>query len=610
MINLLGKVLSIDLSNGTTTIESFDEQVALRYLGGRGLNAWELRRSTSPEIDPFSPENPLLLSCGLLTGTPVPASSRLQLAARSPQTNLMGSSNVGGHFGAAMRHAGYNMIRITGRASTPSMIWIDGDHIEIREAPHLWGLDNRSTASSILGQNGSSKLEILSIGTGGENRVRYASIATGDGHAAGRTGLGAVMGSKCLKAIVIVRKPVRSNLDPGVKAILQDYAMNMRNSERYDLYSTHSNAAYFVEDNDLGIIGTRNFQTSQFESADKIDGYKLVNYVEKYKSCHRCPIHCRAQVQVENGRFGPFTGERTDIEGVMAFGPRIGVDSLDAVLYMFHLVNELGIDAISTAGVLAFAIELYEKGILTTEDTGGLELRWGDPDPLITLIEQIGRREAFGDVLADGVRIAAERIGRGAEHYAYHSKGLELPGYDPRGAQGTALSYAISSRGADYASVYPSLEYFWTPEQGKEAFGTEKSVDRFSPEGKGKLVWHASLVSAILDSLGLCKMAALSVIADFSLEREARLLSALSGWDMTTEDLFTIGQQIITEERRLNITYGMTQSDDDLPAKFFEDPIPSGHTKGQTVQLSEMLRDYYAAMGWDIHGNPPDEPAL
>jgi aldehyde:ferredoxin oxidoreductase len=268
------------------------------------------------------------------------------------------------------------------------------------------------------------------------------------------------------------------------------------------------------------------------------------------------------------------------------------------------LTNDLGLDSISTGGVLGFAIDLYERGIITDEDTGGLALRWGDAEAAAALIRQIAGREGCGAIFAEGTRGAAHLIGRGADQYAYHSKGLELPGYEPRSAQGTALAFAISNRGADYTSVYPSLEFFWTPEQSRQVFGTEKAVDPQSPVSKGAMVRYAYIVSAVLDALGICKVPVLSVLGDFSLEPEARLVSALTGWDLTPARLREIGQWILTAERRINLSFGMTYRDDTLPALFLKQPLSSGPTQGQTVALEEMRRDFYAAMGWDQEGRP------
>lgn len=606
-MNFLGKLMTIDLSTGAVTTSVLDETAARLYLGGRGLNAWQMRDLVGSQVDAFDPENVLIMSCGLVTGTEAPASSRLQLAARSPQTHLLGSSNFGGHFGAALRASGYQAVRIVGRSDRPVYISIDAQGAEIHDAAHLWGLETSKANAALIGERDAWA---MTIGTAGENLVRFASINTSDDHAAGRTGMGAVMGSKGLKSIVIARpQSERNGRSDTVAALARQYALRIRQSERYELYSTYSNAAYLTWTNDLGMLGTRNFQTAQYEHSERMNGTGFMPYVTRHKTCHRCPVHCRAEIRVDHGRYARLLGSRPDIEPLMAFGPRIGVDDLEAVLYLYNLTNELGLDVISTAGVLAFAIDLFERGILTAEDTGGLLLRWGDAEAAITLTNQIARREGFGQILAEGVRRAAEIIGRGAERYAYHSKGLDLPGYDPRGAQGTALAFAISNRGADYASVYPSLEFFWTPEQARQVLGTEKAVDPLSPVGKGAMVRYAYLVSAVLDALGICKVPVLSVVGDFSLEPEAELVSALTGWDLTPEQLFEIGSRIVTLERRLNLSYGMSYLDDTLPDLFLKTPLDSGPTKGQTVALEEMVRDFYAAMGWDSEGRPPDEPA-
>ncbi len=605
IMNIAGNIITIDLSAGVVTTKPLDESVIQRYLGGRGLNAWLMRDLVGPEVDPYSPDNVLILGSGLLTGSEVPASSRLQLAARSPQTNLLGASNVGGYFGALLRRAGYQAVCITGRADSPVYIWIDAHGAEIRDAAHIWGLETQQVQPA-LGIDPDAVS--MSIGAAGENLVRFASIITSDGHAAGRTGLGAVMGFKRLKAIAVAHTPPpRSKRNGNGSLGMRDYALAIRQSERYELYSTYSNAAYFHWTHDTGLLGTRNFQTARFENADRLDGKKFMRYVKRPKTCHRCPVHCRAEIQIDYGRYARLIGDRPDIEPLMAFGPRIGSDDLEAVLYLYNLTNQLGVDVISTGGVVAFAMELFERGILTLDDTGGLALEWGDIDAVITLIQQIARREGFGRVLAEGVRDAARLIGRGAERYAYHSKGLELPGYEPRGAQGTALSFAISNRGADYASIYPSLEFFWTPEQARQAFGTEKAVDPLSPAGKGALVRHAYLVSAVLDALGMCKVPVLSVMGDFSLEPEAALVSAVTGWDFTPARLFEIGSRIVSAERRLNLSYGMSREDDTLPDMFLKTPLDAGPAKGKTVALAEMIRDFYAVMGWDSDGNPVEE---
>ncbi len=602
-----GDILTIDLTTQHVSHQPLAESVVRQYLGGRGLNAWQMQQLADPAIDPLSPHNDLLLSVGLLTGSVAPASARAQFAARSPQTGLLGTSNVGGHFGAALRQSGIAMLRLTGRAQIPVSVWIEGEQVAIHDASRLWGLEIPQTVEALRAQAGpEAELRVLAIGPAGENLVRFACVLTEDVHAAGRTGMGAVMGSKNLKALVLARSARERQAAGELSDLARQYAREIRAAERYDLYATISNSAYLRDSHDLGLLGTRNFQQAQFESVDAINGEQFLPYVRRYKSCHRCPVHCKAEVRIEHGRFEMLLGERPDIEPLMGFGPRIGVADPEAILYLYNLTNTLGLDSISAAGVLAFAIDLYEQEILSPEDTGGLPLRWGNADAAVALVGQIARREGLGDLLAEGVREAARRIGDGAERSAMHSKGLDLPGYDPRGAQGTALAYAISNRGADYASVYPSLEYFWTPEQGKAAFGDEASVDPLRSEGKGRMVRYAYQVSTILDALGVCKVPILSVMGDFSLELEARLVSAYTGWNITPDDLFAIGAEIITAERRINLRYGLTSQDDTLPARFLEEPVPSGPTKGKVVDLARMVREYYQAMGWDENGVPPD----
>jgi aldehyde:ferredoxin oxidoreductase len=604
-MSILGDIITINLTTREITRLPISDDVARQVMGGRGLNVWLMQQQPNLLADPFGPDNELLLSNGLLTGTVAPSSSRLQFAARSPQTGFLGTSNIGGHFGAALRKVGVQTVRVIGQSPVPVYVWIDGEKVEICDAAPLWGLDVPPTVEAIKAAHPDQPdLHILSIGTGGENRVRFAAIIADDGHAAGRTGLGAVMGAKNLKAMVVPATPGSRTANAEMSELAKDYTRAIRASERYEIYSKYSNGVYLRETNDLGLLGTRNFRQVQFEKVNQLDAKEFMKYVHKHKTCHRCPVHCKAEVRIEHGRFEKMIGERPDIEPLMGFGPRIGVADLEAVLYLFNLTNELGIDSISAAGVIAFAMDLYEQEIISIHDTGGMPLRWGDVEAAIVLLHQIARREGFGAVLAEGVLRAAQHIGPEAKPYAHHSKGLELPGYDPRGAQGTALAFAISSRGADYASVYPSLEWFWTSEQGEAAFGSADSVNPLKTKGKGRMVKHSYTVSAALDVLGVCKVPVLSVLGDFSLENEARFVSTYTGWTITPADLFTLGAQIITGERRLNMAMGLTSADDRLNAKFLTEPAPSGPGQGQVVQLDEMLREYYEAMGWDEQGRP------
>jgi len=601
------KLLTVDLTTEEIELADFPEGLARQFLGGRGINAWFLAQHVGAGIEPLAPENVLVLSCGLLTGTQAPSSSRLHVGARSPLTGLLGSSNVGGYFGAELRAAGIQTLLIQGRARRPVVLWIDGDRVELRDAAHLWGLDSRTATESLKAELGKA-MRLAVIGIGGENLVRYACIMTGTRHAAGRTGMGAVMGAKNLKAIAVHGGKRRGERDKAVHQSVRDYTERIRKAPRYETYARFSNTNFVNWADEFGILATRNYQHVHFEGAEQIDGQRIIDYVTRSRSCYRCPVHCKAEIEIPEGRYGGTRGERPDIEPIINLGSKCGVDDPEAVLYLYNLAGTLGIDVISTGGVLAFAMELYQRGILSPEDTDGIELTWGNAEAMEAMMERIARREGFGAVLAEGTRRAAQVIGQGAEAYAHHSKGLELTAYDPRGLMGSALGYAVSTRGGDFTSVYAAPEYRWGPEQGREWFGTEQAVNRLSVEGKGRLVKRSMIVSAVLDALGMCKVPILSVIGDFSLENEASLTAALTGWDLDAEALALAGERIVNLENLFNLRHGAGRKDDDLPARFTEERIADpGPTQGMTVDIQRLVTDFYAAMGWDENGRPTPE---
>ena len=602
-----GILLTVDLTTGKIERTAMPESLLRRFLGGRGINARLLAEHVAAETDPLGADNVLVFSNGLLTGTKAPISARLHVGALSPLTGLLGSSNVGGHFGAELRAAGIQTLLITGRARHPVTLWIHDGGAELADAAHLWGLDTRAATEALRDELGSSA-RLMVIGPGGENGVRYACIMTGTRHAAGRTGMGAVMGAKKLKAIAVRGGKKRSTQDKTSRTVLRDYVARIRAAPRYESYARFSNSNFVNWANEAGLLATRNYRQVRFEGAERIDGERLIDYVTRSKSCYRCPVHCKAEIEIRQGRYAGTRGERPDIEPIVNLGSKCGLDDPEALLYLYNLAGTLGIDVISTAGALAFSMDLFERGIISAEDTDGLTMTWGGAEAMAVMMGRIARREGLGEVLAEGVRRAAQIIGRGAAAYAYHSKGLELTAYDPRGAMGTALGYAVSTRGGDFTSVYAVPEYRWGPEQGREWFGTEKAVDRLLTEGKGKLVKRTMIVSAVLDSLGLCKVPVLSVVGDYSLENEAALAAALTEQKLTAGELALAGERIINQEKIFNLRHGATRRDDDLPDHFTEDRVPDpGPTQGMTVGIQQMVRDFYAAMGWDENGIPTPE---
>lgn len=606
----LGKILDIDLSTGTWKFRPFPEDVIWKYLGGRGFNVQFLYANLSPDIDPLSPENILMFSCGLLTGTAAPTSARLHINARSPLTGFLGSSNVGGDFGAGLRSCGIQSLIIRGKSPGPVYLWIDGDTIEIRSAKSIWRLDTWQTDEQLKTKLGSEKLKIMTIGPAGENGVLYGCIMTDCDHAAGRTGMGSVMGSKNLKAIV-VKKPKQKKIfrtnDNGHEAIKR-YIWQIKNSPHYKDVKKHGGAGYVKWADDLGILATHNFRENTFEAAEQIDGKNLEKNITRSRGCYGCPVRCKAELEFYEGKLKGKKVLRPEFEPMLALGSRCGLTDLDTLVYLDNLCSRLGMDSISAGGAIAFAMDLFDRKILTLEDTGGLDLSWGNGEAMEVLVKQIAAGHGLGGILAKGVHRAARIIGRGAESYAPHVKGLEIAGYHPDNIMGTALGYTVSSRGADFSDVYATLEYKWLPDEKMEAFGLPKTVDLNSIHGKAGLVRQSMIIGMVIDSLGLCKVPALCLICAYDLVAETELAAALTNQPVAVADLFAAGERIINLERLINMRYGASEADDRLPEMFFEKEYNAGKKPSKPQEWMEpMKQEFYSIMGWDKKGRPTPE---
>ena len=600
-----GRILDIDLSTGKIDQENMSERNIRQSLGGFGYNVETLYRRIEPGIDPFDPDNVLAISRGLLTGSVAPSSSRIHINALSPLSGLIGSSNVGGYIGFRMYLLGIHSIIITGRAAQPVYLYLGPDGVEVNDARHLWGLDNRDTEGHLKKDVGAENVDMLTIGPAGEKKVLFACIMAGWDHAAGRTGLGALMGAKNLKAIVLQAEPKKEKMNSEQADVIRQYVALMKDSvSRYRDYSTYGSSGDILETNRMGMLGTRNYQEYQIDNAEQIDGRQLNQFVKKKSKCHRCPIHCKAEIELQGDHYKGFKGGRPEYETIIDLGALCGLTDPEALIYLSNLCNILGMDTISAGSVIAFAMELFQRGILTRDDTDGIELNWGDAQAMEAVIRQISQRKGLGDVLALGVKRAAESIGRGAEKYAYHVKGVELYGGDPRGMMGVALAYAVSMRGGDFTSVYPVPEFRYTAEQAEQEFGTRDVVDFTATSGKGAMVKKCMIVSSVIDSLGLCKVPALSIIGDFSLEMEARLIQTITGLDISAEALYLVGERIVHMEKIFNIRQGGNPDDDSLPELFLRSPIEKGPAKGRKVNLAPMVQEFYQSMGWDEQGRP------
>jgi len=609
-MDLLGNILEIDLTREKWNLAACPDDAESNYLGGRGMNIKLLSDQIPPGIDPLGPQNILTLSCGMLTGTAAPVSSRLHINALSPLTHILGSSNIGGGFGVSLRLCGIQQLVIRGRASKPVYLWIDGDTIEIRNAKSLWGKDTWETEALLKERLGTEKLKILSIGPAGEKGCLFGCIISDRDHAAGRTGMGTVMGSKNLKAIVVKarKSPVAFRPKNDTHEAIKHYLWQMKYAPEFKTMKAHGGAGYVEWADELAILGTRNYRDYHFEDVKRIDGKKLKQNITRRHGCPRCPVQCKADLRFSTGRLKGKEAVRPEFEPMLALGAKCGLNDLQTLVYLDNLCTRLGMDSISAGTVIAFAMDLFDRGIITMSDTDGLDLRWGNGEAMEKLIRQMADGTGFGKVLAQGVRQAAKVIGRGAENYAAHIKGLEMAGYHPYNMMGTALGYSVSSRGADFSDIYATMEYKWLPEKATQVFGTPVSTDPRSIQGKAQLVRRAMIVGSVLDCLGLCKVPALCLICTYDLVGEAELVSALGGRTVNVTDLFIAGERIVNLERLFNQQHGAGVLNDRLPMMFFEKAYNAGIEPSKPAEWMEpMKQEFYDIMGWDDTGHPMTE---
>jgi aldehyde:ferredoxin oxidoreductase len=605
-MTIVGHILEVNLSAATVSTSPLPLETIHLYTGGRGFNVGYLYEHLEAGTDPLGPDNILLISGGLLTGTPAPTSSRMHVSSLSPQTGLIGSSNVGGHLGARLRGFGIQVIIVKGRSRHPVFLYIHKGGIEIRDARPLWGLGTVDTQIELEKSLNDPRIKSIAIGPAGENRVPFACLITDGDHAAGRTGMGAVMGSKHLKAVVVGRSPKASKpaISKSTRKAMEHYVGLIKSSPEYPIFTEFGGAGYVTWADDMGVMPTRNYRDTRFEGIEQLDGRRLKAHRVRSRGCFRCPIQCKAELKIKAGKHAGERLNRPEFESLMILGAKCGLDDAEEVTYLDNLCSCLGLDCLSAGSVIAFAMDLFDRGVITVADTDGLELEWGDAKVMETLLRKIAHREGFGDVLARGVKQAADIIAGGAADLAPHVKGLELTAYHPENLLGTALGYMISSRGGDY--IYASMEHRWSPERAQAEFGSPAAVDMHSPEAKGPVVRRAVLVNIALDSLGLCRVPSLTCIGEFDLVQEAKLASAVMGLAITPEKLFAAAERVAVLERLFNLRHGVSPESDALPAMFFK----SGQGKLTPDVMNQMLQEFYQVMGWDDTGRPTREKLL
>jgi aldehyde:ferredoxin oxidoreductase len=573
--------LRVDVSTGQASPEELPAEVARAVLGGRGLGAYLLLRERVYELDPLAPANPLIFAPGPLTGTGAPAAGRYSVSSRSPLTGTVFDGNSGGAFGVAVRRLGLDYLVVDGACEAPSYLLIGDEGIRLLPAGELWGADVPAALARLHELHG--RAEAAVIGPAGERGVLFASIVNNRGRQIGRGGLGAVMGAKRLKAIVLAVEggSLPGPADPGRFATVIREAEDQLRGDPITSRSLPDFGTSVLLNllDQAGALPTRNFRQSRFESAEQISGEALrAGYAAKRGACTGCFIGCAHTIHA-----GGESGGAPEYESLWALGADCGIGDLTAIVTATFACNRVGIDTITMGSTIACAMELAEDGLLP----GGP--RFGDAEALLELIGATAERRGLGDELAEGSRRFAARYGR--PELAMHVKSLELPAYDPRGMTGQGLAFATSNRGACHVRANML---------GPEILGMPTLIDRFATRGKAPLLIHMQDLNAVLDSLVECKFAAYVL----NLKYFARLLSAVLGEDVETEELLRVGERIWTLEKLFNLRAGFARSDDSLPLRLLSEPVAEGPAKGHVVHLQPMLDEYYASRGWDELGVP------
>ncbi len=593
-----GKILRVNLTNQTTSIETIDPQIAKDFIGGRGWAIKYLYDEVDPKVDPLSPENKLIFATGPLTGTPAPTGNRYMVVTKSPLTDALTNSNSGGDFPTWLKRTGFDLIIFEGRAEKPVYLWINDHHAEIRSAEHIWGQDVPTTTDMLLAET-DAKAKVACIGPAGENLVKMACIMNDKHRAAGRSGVGAVMGSKNLKGVVAQGTHATPLADEaGMNQLSREMQIDVGTASKKSTLRIYGTPYVPDVTNEMGILPTRNFQEGQFEGAQKINGPSLnAQFLIRSKPCYKCPISCGRVTEVdEPGYEGK--GEGPEYETIASLGSACGLDNLAALTKANYICNELGMDTISVGMTIACAMEMVEKELIPPEDVGQM-LRFGDGDAVIAFTRKTAYREGFGDILAEGSYRLAEKYGH--PEYSMTAKKLEFPGYDPRGAKGMGLLYATSNIGASHMAgdlAYP------------EVFGVPAKIDPLTIDNKPALIMRYEDAFTLIDAAGLCVFLSVRYVFDADVNlwptRLTELMNLTTGAGYTPASIMQAAERVYNLERMFLVRAGFTKADDTLPPRMLAEPLTAGPTAGQVVELDQMLPIFYELRGWDEEGVPTE----
>ena len=603
-----GKILHVNLTDLNFEIEIPEDIFYRKYIGGSGLAAYYLLKNIGPSVDPLGPENILIFTGSVVTGAPFSGFSRYTVAAKSPLTGGFGESEAGGYFGPELKFSGFDAVVIKGKAPKPVYLWINNGRVELKDADAVWGLGNSETLDKIREEVGDEKARIASIGPAGERMVLFANVMNELAHANGRCGLGAVMGSKHLKAIACRgdAKHLEFSDAETVKKLVSWHNQRIKEHLPNQNLRKYGTPMFVVGLNKAGILPTRNWRESVFEGAEKIGVPSYEKTLKRHATCYRCAVGCKRVVETAEPYFVNPRYGGPEYETLAAFGSLCGIDDLGAVAKANELCNHNGLDTIGTGSVVAFAMECFENSVLTAADADGRKILFGDADGMLWLVDKIANREGLGDLLAQGIKRAAQKMGDKAQAYAFTIKGQEIPLHDPRGKTGIGLGFALSPTGADHIETPHDTIFVGDAVKLLAPLGILDPVEPLAlDEAKVRFFKQGQLSWGLNNVLGICNFVDAPLFA-LSYEKLVEAVKAITGWETSLWELLRATERSEVMARIFNNRQGFGSEDDRLFRRLHE-PIPAGPLKGQQIdpdQMKKAIQLYYEMMGWDEQGRP------
>lgn len=613
-----GRILHVDLERQVSWTESVPPELVATHIGGRGVNAALLWKLLKRGTDPLGPDNPLIFGTGLLSGTAAPSSGRTTVTCLSPATGWYLKTSGGGHWGVELKYAGYGHLVVHGRSPHPVYLWIEDDRVEFRPAQDLWGLDVRATDRAVKDDLGDEDIQVACIGPAGENLVKFAAVMFSVYNAAGRGGAGAVMGAKRLKAVAVKGGGFVGVAQPARFAEVIDRCReSLRRDTGFDGLSRYGTSGSLAVVNELRALASYNFRRGHVEDVSNLTGQHLsaAGYLRRRVACASCIIGCHRYAGVRSGPFAGTESGGPEYESFVALGSGCGLFDTEAILKANELCNIYGLDTISCGGVIQWAMECVERGVLRPGDLDGVDLTWGNGTAVVEMVGRIARREGLGDILAEGVRRAAERVGGDSYKWAVQAKGLEQSRVDTRSAKAYALAFAVNPRGPDHLMTETFAEFGASPEARAlmtRLTGDEAKIDPLCPERRGAVVrWHEDCY-AVTDGLGFCAFTT-TALYGITPELMAEAYSAATGRETTAEELLRAGRRVVTLEKCINVREGATRADDVLPYRMMNEPLADWGTadvRNSQAELDAMLDEYYDLHGWDRETSWPRRGTL